>query len=215
MGLDKSYSQIRGQILIMEPTPSINKFLSLILQEEKQQVVGNHNSSVSGQAIFAVKDFKNLGEKKKQDKKDHPLRILGHLIDKCYKFHGYPHGYGKGKPKSTAHCVTNSSTLADPMEMDPAMPMTEAQYKHLVSLLSAQFAKPVVEVYTSSNMVPAGIAFSSCHIRSKLRHNSWIIDSGVTSHIASSLNFFLVMFLLKILLLFILITPLFQYILLV
>ena len=194
MGLDESYSQIRGQILVMEPTPPINKVFSLILQEEKQRVVGNQHSSASGQAVFAVKTSKNPGDKKKQDKKDRPLcshcGILGHLVDKCYKLHGYPPGYGKGKSKPAAHCVTDSSTLADSVEMDSDMPMTQAQYQHLVSLLSAQSAKPVAEVSAFSNMVSAGIAFSACHIRSKLGHNSWIIDSGATSHIASSLDVF-------------------------
>ena len=116
-----------------------------------------------------MKGSKNLGDKKKQDKKDRPLcshcGILGHSVDKCYKLRGYPPGYGKGKSKSAAHRVTDSSILADLVEMDSDMPMTQAQYQHLVSLLNAQSAKTVAEVSASSNMVSAGIAFSACHIR--------------------------------------------------
>ncbi|KAL5575803.1 hypothetical protein UlMin_017502 [Ulmus minor] len=35
MGLNESYAQIRGQILMMEPLPAINKVFSLVIQEER------------------------------------------------------------------------------------------------------------------------------------------------------------------------------------
>lgn len=37
MGLNDSFSQTRGQILLMDPLPSINRVFSLIVQEEKQK----------------------------------------------------------------------------------------------------------------------------------------------------------------------------------
>ena len=36
MGLNDTYSAIRGQILLMQPLPTVGKTHSLILQEEKQ-----------------------------------------------------------------------------------------------------------------------------------------------------------------------------------
>ncbi|XP_059429182.1 uncharacterized protein LOC132162995 [Corylus avellana] len=39
MGLNDSYSQIRGQILLHDPIPSITKVFSLIVQEEKQREI--------------------------------------------------------------------------------------------------------------------------------------------------------------------------------
>lgn len=41
MGLNQSYSQIRGQILILDPMPEVNRVFSLILQDEQQREVGN------------------------------------------------------------------------------------------------------------------------------------------------------------------------------
>ena len=35
MGLNESYSQIKGQILLMKPLPTINKVFSLLIQEER------------------------------------------------------------------------------------------------------------------------------------------------------------------------------------
>ncbi|KAL5568439.1 hypothetical protein UlMin_025014 [Ulmus minor] len=37
MGLNESFSQIRAQILMIEPLPSINKIFSLVIQEERQR----------------------------------------------------------------------------------------------------------------------------------------------------------------------------------
>lgn len=39
MGLHESYSTVRGQILLMEPLPTINKVFSLLVQEERQRTL--------------------------------------------------------------------------------------------------------------------------------------------------------------------------------
>ena len=57
MGLNDLYSQIKGQILLMDPLPSINKVYSLLIQEERQRNVGN-NSNVHIESIaLVVKGF--------------------------------------------------------------------------------------------------------------------------------------------------------------
>ncbi|XP_024990645.1 uncharacterized protein LOC112524935 [Cynara cardunculus var. scolymus] len=40
MGINESYSQIRSQILLMEPLPQVDKVFSLVAQEERQRNVG-------------------------------------------------------------------------------------------------------------------------------------------------------------------------------
>jgi transposase InsO family protein len=35
MGLNEPFNAIRGQILLIEPLPSVNKVFSIIIQEEK------------------------------------------------------------------------------------------------------------------------------------------------------------------------------------
>ncbi|XP_068645181.1 uncharacterized protein [Aristolochia californica] len=46
MGLDDSFSQVRGQLLLMDPMPPINRVFSLVVQEEQQrktsQASGSH-----------------------------------------------------------------------------------------------------------------------------------------------------------------------------
>jgi len=43
MGLNDSFSNIRGQILLIEPLPPINKVFSLVLQDERQREVSGGN----------------------------------------------------------------------------------------------------------------------------------------------------------------------------
>jgi hypothetical protein len=39
MGLNESFSHVRGQILLMDPLPSINKIFSMVIQEERQREI--------------------------------------------------------------------------------------------------------------------------------------------------------------------------------
>ena len=57
MGLHDSFAQVRGQLLLMDPLPPINKVFALISQEEHQRKVGVHvSSSSAGTMAFAVKN---------------------------------------------------------------------------------------------------------------------------------------------------------------
>lgn len=40
MGLNESYTNVRTQILLMNPLPTINKVFSLVIQEERQRTAG-------------------------------------------------------------------------------------------------------------------------------------------------------------------------------
>ena len=43
MGLNDSYAQVRAEILLMDPLPSVNKVYSLLIQEERHCIVGNNS----------------------------------------------------------------------------------------------------------------------------------------------------------------------------
>ena len=45
MGLNDSYSQVCGKLLLMDPLPPLNKFFSLVSQEERQRTIGSQFSS--------------------------------------------------------------------------------------------------------------------------------------------------------------------------
>lgn len=44
MGLSDSFSQVRGQLLLMDPIPPTNKAFSLVSQEEHQRNVSMNNN---------------------------------------------------------------------------------------------------------------------------------------------------------------------------
>ena len=45
MGLNDDFAAVRGQILLMEPLPPINKVYSLVTQEERQRAISHSGSS--------------------------------------------------------------------------------------------------------------------------------------------------------------------------
>ena len=105
MGLNDSYGNLIGQILLIEPFPTLSKVCSLVLQEEKRRNISNIVNVV--QQVDAVAMYVNnnrpfqgaQGQNKGggKGKKDRPIctycGFTGHIVDKCYKLHGYPPGY--------------------------------------------------------------------------------------------------------------------------
>lgn len=94
MGLNESFAQVRGQLLIMDPIPHINKVFYLVLQEEHQKNV-SINSNVTGiashsMAFYAKNDTKKVAAGQVHNKfqrKERPMCTYcgydGHLMDKC------------------------------------------------------------------------------------------------------------------------------------
>lgn len=76
-GLNDSFSHIRGQILLFDPLPTINKAFALVLQEERQRALSISVSSCSlnestallsrAPASGPIRNFKQSG------RKDHPI----------------------------------------------------------------------------------------------------------------------------------------------
>lgn len=54
MGLDKSYTTCRGNILIMNPTPNVDKVYHLLLQEERQRFIQSLLTSPLESSSFNV-----------------------------------------------------------------------------------------------------------------------------------------------------------------
>lgn len=55
MGLNESFANVRGQILLLESIPSINWVFSLIQQEEKQRSVGLKTNPIVESAVLATR----------------------------------------------------------------------------------------------------------------------------------------------------------------
>ncbi|KAL5576052.1 hypothetical protein UlMin_017751 [Ulmus minor] len=131
MGFDDSFSQVRGQLLLMDPMPPINHVFSLIFQEEQQRRTNpsSDSNNSTGAMAFAVKtDAVKTGgsnsqrsqnsnfNASKNHKRDRPYcthcKILGHTMDRCYKIHGYPLGY-KFKINNNYNIATHQVSASD------------------------------------------------------------------------------------------------------
>lgn len=181
MGLNDSYSQLRGQILVMKPIPSITECFSLLVQEEKQREVSGVAATPESQLAFAIQALVNANVKAKGGKtKDRPIyshcSLVGYTKEKCYKIIGYPPGYQKGKS------VNNVETVAAQSEHSEATLNTQ-QHQQLVAYIQAQMAKSTA---ASSNQDEDTVIGMSYFVSS----NSWIVDSGASSHITHSLQVF-------------------------
>ncbi|KAL5567280.1 hypothetical protein UlMin_030444 [Ulmus minor] len=89
MGLNGIYTAARGQILLMEPLPAVNKVYSLIVQDEKQRAVSSQTTGKMPEAAaFAARDnrpqysHKNHAPRNPHLKCDRCDRV-GHISDNC------------------------------------------------------------------------------------------------------------------------------------
>ena len=82
---------------MMEPSPSIDKAFSLLIQEERQRALGFNGDPSVDSTTLSVKTqrFNQVGKNIKG--KGRPIcshcRKVGHFMEKCYKLVGFPPGY--------------------------------------------------------------------------------------------------------------------------
>jgi hypothetical protein len=200
MGLNETFSHIRGQIILIDPLPPINKVFSLIIQEERQrQIISsvgslNHNTAAmmttASQNQSQGSKISNQGYKSTSTRKERPkcthCGILGHTIDKCYKIHGFPPGFKftRGKSTSSANQVSDYDV--------PQLPITNEQYEQLVSMLKQQ---PPTEVSGSVNNVitqdhlfdmAGNHSFSSTYFSLDIKHS--VFCSSTSFDVASKIS---------------------------
>ena len=93
MGVNDSFSQVRTQVLLMDPIPSLSKVYSLLIQEETQKSIPNASVVKVDSIVLAAKmstDYVTHGSNLVNSSgkgKDRPICIYcgktGHTVDKC------------------------------------------------------------------------------------------------------------------------------------
>ncbi|GAB4854274.1 hypothetical protein Ancab_039721 [Ancistrocladus abbreviatus] len=120
MGLNENYNITRGNILMMNPLPTVGQAYALLVQEERQREIRASSQVMYDAASFSTElqkgwqQYKNGGkaEVKKSSLVCNYCKKSGHTIDRCYKLHGYPNSKGvKGKKPVAASVLTDPSGI--------------------------------------------------------------------------------------------------------
>ena len=88
MGLNESYTTVRGPILLMNPIPTVSEVFSLLLQEERQRGMAVSRPTMEFAAL-AAKESDNGGKNRRQNYSNNSKTScdfcgrMGHFMDKC------------------------------------------------------------------------------------------------------------------------------------
>lgn len=97
-GIHDSYKTIRGNILMMNPTPNLDRVYQLLVQEEQLRTISTTTSTTSIESMTLVVQ-KNAPYKSTttSDDKKTPYytscKWKEHSVDSCYYIHGFPKGH--------------------------------------------------------------------------------------------------------------------------
>ena len=96
-----------GHILMFDTLPHIAKVFNLVVKEERQCTIRLVSLAMSESLAFStylLSPSVATSSSQGKPKCDHPIcshsKLTGHIVDRCYKLHGYPLGY-----KSTFHTL--------------------------------------------------------------------------------------------------------------
>ncbi|XP_023900878.1 uncharacterized protein LOC112012717 [Quercus suber] len=212
-GSNEAFSQVRTQILMMEPSPSIDKAFSLVIQEERQRALGfNGSVSVDSTALAVKTQGFNQGGKNKG--KGRPVcnhyGKIGHFMEKCYKLVGFPPGYKQKGRVPIANQVTfdGEAGQSEAASQSSSFPFTPEQCQQLLSMLSSHASSSnTQDAIHATNSALSGISCASFqdsinlnlknsvfteNPSNKTAHNAetWVLDTGATDHIIHSISLF-------------------------
>ena len=145
MGLNENFEIVRSHILMLEPFPSMSKVYALILQEESHKGIGHGHGSAfipKPDSVVMYVNTKGNSGSKAGPKKERPLcthcNMLGHIVDKCYKLHGYPPGYKqKGKFNANQVSYPQGTAIENSSNAPAQCPITKAQCEQLLALFNS------------------------------------------------------------------------------
>ena len=209
MGLNDSFSHIRGQILLMDPIPSVDKVYSLLIQEEKQRSIGHgsNNGPFVESTALAAKAFMH-GSKTFKKGKERPTcshcGLLGHTVEKCYKIHGYPPGY---KTKARANQVLSFDSIQEstPANTQSPFPFTMEQCQKLIAMIGGSETQNNPTAMANNVFLNQASTSQSTPLAGNLKHSifsaklvnrtafgnsTWVMDTGASDHIICSISSF-------------------------
>ena len=199
MGLNETYTQIRGNILMINPSPTLSQVYSLLVQEERQRQVRNNSQFQGEGASFSASttSYTQAGGQKRPEVKRSQLfcthcKRNGHTVERCYKVHGYPRKQSKPRTyRGANHAWAETERVEE--STAPSLPgLSQEQSRQLYQFLSNLTAgnsssRNEGEEASASVAYMAGITqvLSNTHCLCALGSDVWILDSGASEHMCS------------------------------
>ncbi|CAL9022957.1 unnamed protein product, partial [Prunus brigantina] len=214
MGLNDVYAGVRGQILLMDPFPAVNKAFSLITQDEKQRAVSTHalgKTPATDAAAFAVHGPRHSGRNfspKNPHLKCERCDATGHTsdtcrehlkcdycgwrrhtIDQCRKLKKAQSIGGNSDPQGRRGSFSPSVHQVDATPVATAAPpsynLTAAQYQSFLALLN-QNKPTVLANHVSTASSTSDLSGNTLCASAFGGGLNWIFDTGATDHMVCS-----------------------------
>ena len=193
MRLDKRYSQVRSNILMMVDLLTSAQAYKILLQEETHLELSTTETNDSLACKVEKRKKRGYGKsfgkpskaKKQQFYCDH-CEISGHTKDRCWKIVGYPSNFkGNTWRRNNEHMANNAvkdQSTGTGEELVTAK-FTNTQYQKILDMLNKETSHANTTVTNQSeNSVISCLSF--------LGNDDWIIDSGDSDHMCFNLDKF-------------------------
>ncbi|XP_070015142.1 uncharacterized protein [Nicotiana sylvestris] len=199
MGLNEVYVGVRSNLLMMQPPPTLDSPYNILLQDERQRQINSNSQFGPDSVAFTAKinlnhhsspntNYKSPGS---NTQRQYVQRVnfdqakgnlfckyckkSGHLIDKCFKLHGFPPDFKFTKGKK----ITANATIGAELSSDSSSPsvagttnndtqgslvpgLTKQQYSQLMAIL--QHSHQPDSAPQSDLMASANFARASDHM---------------------------------------------------
>ncbi|XP_011086600.1 uncharacterized protein LOC105168281 [Sesamum indicum] len=194
MGLGEEFDNVRQQILVMDPAPSINKGYSMIASVEKQRqahMMGTENVAMHTRIDYK-KDFRVVTRKKSNEHKrsqycSHCERTC-HTKETCFKLHRTPEWYKEMAEQRRKQVSRVKALVADNVERRIDRGKLESKDDILLNKLmklikSSIQLKDQVHFAQTDDFASDNYAFVS---HEKTVFDLWIVYTGATNHMCAN-----------------------------
>jgi len=190
----------------MEPLPGINRVFSLVMQQERQIIGNNIESSKILVAAANTEDQRNSknhenwkgqgqgrGKNRNQnnDKQCSYCHKLYHTIDECYAKHGYPPWYKtKGEKVVNNTIVEKDETVIKQHDQRPSKEGSIFSNEQMLQIMK-MIKEAKGDVSHKVNNLMSDSTGEKVLI-GKNRNITWILDTGATNHVTFDVSNFVV-----------------------